>query len=157
MVNVLFVCLGNICRSPTAEGVFRNLVRNAGYGDRITADSSGMMDWHRGKPPDSRSQAAALRRGIDLSGLRARQTQPGDFQRFDYILAMDSGNMMDLRTLCPTGFEDRLHMMLDFAESVPEREVPDPYYGDDGFDHVLDLVENASRGLLNHIIERDLG
>lgn len=156
MVNVLFVCLGNICRSPTAEGVFRHLVAEAGLDDRVTTDSSGMAAWHIGKSPDKRSQAAARRRGVEIGDLRARQTAAQDFQAFDYIIGMDSENMSDLRDLCPPGREDRLHMMLDFASGLDLTEVPDPYYGDDGFDHVLDLIENASRGLLDHITARHL-
>ncbi len=156
MVNVLFVCMGNICRSPTAEGVFRGMVEKAGHGDAITADSSGMADWHRGNPPDSRSQTAARRRGIEIGDLRARQTQLSDFHRFDYVIGMDNDNMSDLRRLCPAGCEDRVHMMLDFAEDLSVTEVPDPYYGATGFEDVLDLIENASRGLLRHIMAQDL-
>ena len=156
LVNVLFVCLGNICRSPTAEGVFRHLVAEAGYSDKIRTDSSGMAGWHTGNPPDERSQAAARRRGIEIGDLRARQTTAGDFEVYDYILAMDRQNMADLIDLCPPGREDRLHMMLDFANSPDTAEVPDPYYGDSGFDLVLDLVENASRGLLDHIRAKHL-
>lgn len=156
MVNVLFVCMGNICRSPTAEGVFRHLVTEAGHADTINIDSSGMMGWHTGKAPDSRSQEAARQRGIELGDLRARQTNVSDFHRFDYIIGMDNENMSDLRALCPEGREDRLYMMLDFAEDISIREVPDPYYGATGFDDVLDMVENASRGLLDHIVSRHL-
>lgn len=152
MVNVLFVCLGNICRSPTAEGVFRHLATEAGRGDVIATDSSGMGGWHIGKPPDERSQAAARRRGIEIGDLRARQTQAHDFHKFDYIIAMDRENMSDLTAMCPPGHEHRLHMMLDFADGLTETEVPDPYFGTDGFDYVLDMIENASRGLLAHIV-----
>ena len=156
MVNVLFVCMGNICRSPTAEGVFRDLVARAGLDDVISTDSSGMANWHAGKDPDRRSQATARQRGIEIGDLRARQTNVSDFHRFDYILAMDDQNMTDLRAICPAGREDRLHMMLDFADGLPVREVPDPYYGATGFDDVLDLIENASQGLLTHIVEQNL-
>lgn len=156
MVNVLFVCMGNICRSPTAEGVFRHMVAEADHGDAITIDSSGMAGWHAGKAPDSRSQAAARRRGIEIGDLRARQTNASDFHRFDYILGMDDENMADLAAICPAGREGRMHRMLDFAKDTSVREVPDPYYGATGFDDVLDLIENASQGLLAHIVTRDL-
>ena len=156
VVNVLFVCMGNICRSPTAEGVFRHLVAEAGHSDTIAIDSSGMADWHAGKAPDSRSQAAARQRGIEIGDLRARQTQASDFHRFDYVIGMDDENMADLAAICPAGREDRMHRMLDFATDISVTEVPDPYYGASGFDDVLDLIENASRGLLARIIARDL-
>ena len=156
MVNVLFVCMGNICRSPTAEGVFRDMVARAGYGHAITIDSSGMAGWHAGKAPDSRSQAAARQRGIEIGDLCARQTNVSDFHRFDYVIGMDDENMADLRSLCPAGCEDRLHRMLDFADDLSVSEVPDPYYGATGFDDVLDLIENASQGLLNHIVAKHL-
>lgn len=151
MASVLFVCLGNICRSPTAEGVFRHLVAEAGLSQSIRTDSSGMGSWHVGNPPDERAQAAARRRGIEIGDLRARQTRPADFNTFDYIIAMDCQNMADLQALCPPGYGDRLHMMLDFATDISEAEVPDPYFDDSGFDTVLDLIENASHGLLEHI------
>lgn len=159
MVSVLFVCMGNICRSPTAEGVFRHLVNEAGLEGDITIDSSGMGGWHVGRPPDERSQEAARNRGIEIGDLRARQTVLVDFDRFDYILAMDDRNMADLMDLCPAGHEDRLYRMLDFADfskTTPVREVPDPYFGHAGFENVLDLVENASKGLLAHIVQRHL-
>ncbi len=152
MVKVLFVCLGNICRSPTAEGLFRDLVRRHGLDDRIAIDSAGTGAWHVGSAPDKRAQAAALRRGIDISGLRARQARREDFERFDYVIAMDRENHRDLRHLCPPGREDRLHLFLDFAPDTGTRDVPDPYYGGrQGFEHVHDLVERASAGLLDRI------
>lgn len=156
MVNVLFVCLGNICRSPTAEGVFRHLVAEAGHGGIIRTDSSGMGGWHVGNPPDDRAQAAACRRGIEIGDLRARQTHVSDFEKFDYIIGMDRENMSDLKAMCPPGREDRLHMMLDFGDGVAETEVPDPYFGTRGFDDVLDMIENASTGLLDHIARKHL-
>ncbi len=156
MVSVLFVCMGNICRSPTAEGVFRHMVNEAGLGDAITVDSSGMGDWHVGNPPDKRSQEAARQRGIEIGDLRARQTVVVDFAHFDYIVGMDDTNMADLTALCPAGREDRLYRMLDFAEGITTLNVPDPYFGATGFDDVLDLVENASKGLLAHIRARGL-
>lgn len=158
MVNVLFVCLGNICRSPTAEGIFRQMVTSAGLDGRITADSAGTSDWHVGEPPDRRSQAAAKRRGIDLSNLRGRQVQPADFDRFHYVIAMDASNFAKLSALAPPPRRDRLHMMLDFAPELGVREVPDPYSGGEaGFETVLDLLETASQGLIGHIRDHDLG
>ena len=157
MVKVLFVCLGNICRSPTAEGVFRLLIEREGLGDRIIVDSAGTGDWHVGSPPDRRAQAAACHRGIDLSGLRARQAKSGDFQRFDYVLAMDAENHSKLAGFCPPGEEHRLHMFLDFAPELGRSNVPDPYYGGDGgFDAVLDMIEAASVGLLADIRDKHL-
>ncbi len=157
MVKVLFVCLGNICRSPTAEGVFRTLVEREGLGDQVEIDSAGTGSWHVGGSPDKRAQAAALKRGIDLSGQRARQAKAADFGRFDYVLAMDSDNHHDLSGLCPRGEEHRLHMFLDFAPEVKERNVPDPYYGEGGgFEAVLDMIEAASQGLLADIREKHL-
>ncbi|MEO5335778.1 MAG: low molecular weight phosphotyrosine protein phosphatase [Magnetospirillum sp. WYHS-4] len=154
MVRVLFVCLGNICRSPTAEGVFRALVEKEGLAGHIHVDSAGTGAYHVGEPPDARSQAAAARRGVDLSPLRARQAVREDFHRFDYVLAMDRDNLRNLQALCPKGEEHRLRLFLDFAPQAGRREVPDPYYGGpQGFDTVLDLAEAASRGLLAHIRE----
>ncbi len=152
MVNVLFVCLGNICRSPTAHGVFRHLVRTEGLAETIHTDCAGTGAWHIGEPPDSRAQAAARRRGINLSDLRARQTRSRDFVDYDYILAMDRRNHDDLLALAPKGRDGRLHLFLDFAPKLGCAEVPDPYYGGDaGFERVLDMVETASLGLLDHI------
>ncbi len=157
MVKVLFVCLGNICRSPTAEGVFHTLVEKRGLGGRVTVDSAGTGAWHIGSPPDRRAQAAARQRGIDLSGQRARQAKRGDFHRFDYILAMDADNHRNLAQMCPPGEEHRLHLFLDFAPELETRDVPDPYYGGDGgFEAVLDMIEAASEGLLADIQEKHL-
>ncbi|WP_142850562.1 low molecular weight protein-tyrosine-phosphatase [Telmatospirillum sp. J64-1] len=152
MVKVLFVCTGNICRSPTAEGVFRHLVAQAGLSGRIAADSAATHDYHIGAPPDPRTCRAALERGVDLRDLRARQVSADDFLEFDMVLAMDEGHHRLLSRLCPPGFENRLAMFMDFAPHLGVSEVPDPYYGGpDGFETVLDLVEAASRGLLDHI------
>ena len=152
MVKVLFVCLGNICRSPTAEGVFRGLVEREGLGDIISVDSAGTGGWHVGEAPDRRATAAAQKRGIDLSEQRARKVQISDFQDFDYVLAMDADNYASLSAACPPGKEDRLHLFMEFAPDAGRDDVPDPYYGSgDGFGLVLDLVEAASRGLLAHI------
>jgi len=154
-IKVLFVCMGNICRSPTAEGVFTELVNREGHQHQIEIDSAGTHAYHVGKPPDGRAQEAARRRTIDLSPLRARTARPEDFEQFDYVLAMDESNYHDLLAICPAGQEERLKLFLDFAPDVSEREVPDPYYGgESGFEHVLDLVEAASAGLLEDIRRR---
>jgi protein-tyrosine phosphatase len=157
VVNVLFVCLGNICRSPAAEGVFRSLVEREGLADRIACDSAGTGSWHVGKAPDARMRAAAKRRGYDLDSLRGRQVTAGDFERFNYVLGMDGENLANLSILCPKGREVRLGRLLDFAPEVGRRDVPDPYYGGaDGFERVLDLVEAGARGLLADIRARHL-
>jgi len=155
MVSVLFVCLGNICRSPTAEGVFRDLVTRAGLGDHIHIDSAGTHAYHIGAPPDERSQAEARRRGVDLSALRGRQAAAADFKCFDYILAMDRSNLHNLTRICPPGAQQRLRLFLDFAPHTVHREVPDPYY-DDGFGRVYEMIEDAAQGLLADIRERHL-
>lgn len=152
MVKVLFVCTGNICRSPTAEGVFRNVALNAGLGNRITADSAGTHGYHVGEAPDPRSRRAALARGVDLSGLRARTVTAGDFAEFDHILAMDQGHLTQLRRMAPPDARAKLALFLDFAPDAPRREVPDPYYGEGThFTEVLDLCEMGARGLLEHL------
>ncbi|MCP5370586.1 MAG: low molecular weight phosphotyrosine protein phosphatase [Hyphomicrobiales bacterium] len=144
--------MGNICRSPTAEGVFRQVVGRAGLDGRVDVDSAGTHAYHVGEPPDRRSQAVARERGIDLSGQRARKATPADFERFDYVIAMDGHNLRDLQRLCPPGRADRLHRLMDFAPQHRERDVPDPYYGGPlGFDMVFDMIEDASEGLLDHI------
>lgn len=151
MVKVLFVCMGNICRSPTAEGVFRHKVEQANLDSQITIDSAGTHAYHVGNPPDGRAQSAALKRDIDLSSQRARRVSADDFINFDFVVAMDESNKDDLLSICPAGYEDRLHLFLDFAE-CNESEVPDPYYGQGrGFEIVLNLIEDASDGLLKHI------
>lgn len=152
MVRVLFVCMGNICRSPTAEGVFKTLVECERLGSQIQIDSAGTHAYHVGKPPDERAQQAASRRGIDLSNQRARKVRHEDFLEFDYVLAMDQSNYEDLRELCHPDYESRLRLFMDFAENAQERDVPDPYYGGaQGFEQVLDLIELASVGLLADI------
>lgn len=154
--RVLFVCLGNICRSPTAHGVFRELVHQRGLEKRIQVDSCGTGDWHLGHAPDRRAAAEAASRGYDLSDLRARQVQPTDFRSFDYILAMDRQNLADLRALCPADYPGRLELFLPFDPRATVEEVPDPYYGgDEGFTRVLDMVEAASEGLLQEICGAD--
>lgn len=157
MIKVLFVCMGNICRSPTAQGVFRGLVERRGLQHHISTDSAGTIAFHVGNPPDRRAMATAKTRGFDLSDMRARQVSASDFSRFDYVLAMDESNHQDLQRICPDGMEHKLHMFLDFAPQLDEREVPDPYYGGQhGFEHVFDLVEAASAGLIRHIEVQDL-
>jgi len=157
MVKILFVCMGNICRSPTAEGVFRHKVIAAGLEDKIHIDSAGTIAYHVGHTPDPRAQKAALKRGIDLSTQRARKVTSDDFEAFDFVIAMDSDNHYELEAICPTGHEDRLHMFLKFAHNNRETDVPDPYYGGgNGFEVVLDLIEDASEGLLKHLQELKL-
>ncbi|HSR55523.1 MAG TPA: low molecular weight protein-tyrosine-phosphatase [Alphaproteobacteria bacterium] len=149
MIRVLFVCMGNICRSPTAQGVFESLLAEAGLAHAIEADSAGTHGYHVGKPPDARATEAAAQRGIDLSGLRARRVVAADFHAFDLVLAMDRDNFRDLARIAPEGRADRLRLFLDYAPETGALEVPDPYYGGaDGFERVLDLIEAASRGLL---------
>jgi protein-tyrosine phosphatase len=146
---VLFVCLGNICRSPTAEGVLRHLAAQAAPHLKIQIDSAGTADYHIGAPPDLRSQRAALRRGIDISGLRARQVTHDDFVRFDLILAMDRENLHELEAMKPANSRASLKLFLEYAPDLNLRDVPDPYYRDAGaFEEVLDLTTAASRGLL---------
>ena len=152
VTRVLFVCMGNICRSPTAEGVFRHLVEQQGLSETIATDSAGTHDYHIGDAPDARSQSAASRRGYDLSALRARQVTREDFSNFDYVLAMDAHNRNLLLQQCPQEYRGRVSLFLEFASGDVPREMPDPYYGGaQGFETVLDLAENAVQGLLNHI------
>lgn len=147
--SVLFVCMGNICRSPTAEGVFRHMVRRAGVEDQFEIDSAGTHDYHIGKAPDTRAQQAARGRGYDLSGLRGRQVSKADFERFDLVLAMDRDNLQNLLRLCPAEHQHKVKLFLEFSRNFDEREVPDPYYGGaQGFEHVLDMVEDAAQGLI---------
>ncbi len=156
-VRVLFVCMGNICRSPTAEAVFRRQVEQAGLASNILIDSAGTHDYHIGEPPDPRTQRAALQRGYDMSALRGRQVSASDFASFDYVLAMDQANLAILRRLRPDGAQGHLGLFLEYAMRHAEREVPDPYYGgEQGFVHVLDMVEDASAGLLGHIRQHHL-
>ena len=151
--RILFVCMGNICRSPTAEGVMRGLVEEAGLSDRIELDSAGTGGWHVGALPDSRATTAAAARGIQLTGA-ARQVRPSDFERFDLLVALDEANARDLRRLAP-GAEAAAKVRLLRSYGPPGDglpDVPDPYYGeDDGFGHVLDLVDAACRGLLDEL------
>jgi protein-tyrosine phosphatase len=154
-MRVLFVCMGNICRSPTAEAVFRELVRRESPELDVAVDSAGTHDYHVGEAPDPRTVRAAARRGIDLSTLRARQVEPADFQRHDLILAMDRLNHVTLLERSPPEYHERIRLFLDFAPGAGTRDVPDPYYGGAaGFDEVLDLVEEAAQGLLREIVTR---
>jgi protein-tyrosine phosphatase len=149
MKKVLFVCTGNICRSPTAEGVFRKFVIDAGLSELVLADSAGTHGYHVDEPPDPRAQAAAAQRGYDLSGLRARRVERQDFHRFDWVLAMDRDNHSILARMAPPSSAHRLRMMMSYAQRFRADEVPDPYYGGpQGFDLVLDMLEDASQGLL---------
>jgi protein-tyrosine phosphatase len=158
-VAVLFVCLGNICRSPTAEGVFRAALNRAGIANRVRTDSAGLGDWHIGLPPDKRAVEAARKRGYDLSALRGRKVEREDFARFDWILCMDESNLKVLREMRPDDFAGHLGLLLDFAPEQGVREVPDPYYGGPaGFDRVLDLIEASAAGLvakLQPMVERN--
>ncbi|NNC37548.1 MAG: low molecular weight phosphotyrosine protein phosphatase [Acidimicrobiales bacterium] len=150
MTAILFVCLGNICRSPTAEAVFRKRALNADLDLRI--ESAGTGGWHRGDPPDPRARAAGEARGYSFTGQEARRVEHNDFSVFDLILAMDTRNLRDLRAACPPDSRDKIRLFLEYAPALSVSEVPDPYYGgEDGFDHVLDLVEAASDGLINQI------
>ncbi len=153
-VRVLFICMGNICRSPTAEGVFKHFVSQAGLEEHIFSDSAGTHDYHIDEPPDLRSQRAAAKRGYDLASLRGRQVSRRDFEEFDYVLAMDEANLRLLERLCPPPQAHKLRLFLEFSGNPARREVPDPYYGGaQGFEHVLDLVEQASQDLLRHLRE----
>ena len=154
MVNVLFVCMGNICRSPTAEGVFRHVVSEAGLDGLVDIESAGTHAYHVGEPPDRRSQQAASRRGYSLAEIRARRVSEDDFERFHYIIAMDEDNLAMLHEQADAAHREKIRLFLEFG-SGPETVVPDPYYGGaTGFERVLDLVEDASRGLLEVLRQR---
>ena len=152
MTKVLFVCMGNICRSPTAEGVFRQAVETAGLIKKITIDSAGTISSHAGDSPDKRAQQAAYRRGYDLSRIRGRQVSLNDFHEFDYILAMDRDNLANLQRICPKEQSHKLRLFLEFSQKYHHQEVPDPYFGgSQGFEKVLDMIEDGSKGLLEEI------
>lgn len=154
-MRILFVCMGNICRSPTAEGVFRRLVAERVPGVEIDVDSAGTHDYHVGDPPDPRSIAAAARRGVDLRQLRARLIRDEDFERFDLIIAMDRLNRETLLERSPAPFRERIRLFMEFAGDREVEDVPDPYYGGaPGFERVLDLAEEAAAGLLDEVLER---
>ncbi len=151
-ISVLFVCLGNICRSPTSEGVFLHCVQATDLDLKIKVDSAGTANYHAGQPPDSRAIAAAAKRGINLKKLRARRVVDTDFQRFDYIVAMDYQNHADLVAMAPAEHQSQICMFMDFTELWSEKEIPDPYYGgEQGFERTLDMIEDASYGLIDHI------
>lgn len=153
--RVLFVCKGNICRSPTAEAVFRSMVREAGLEEAILMDSAGTIGSHMGHPPDDRAQLHARRRGYDLSRLRAKQVKAADFDAYDLILAMDRVNLKALQRMCPKAQRHKLRLLMEFSPARSEEEVPDPFGGkEDGFERVLDLVEDAARGLLRELHPR---
>jgi protein-tyrosine phosphatase len=150
--RILFVCMGNICRSPTAEGVFRKWLAERAPELDVQIDSAGTHSFHTGASPDPRACRAAERRGVDLKSLRARQVTPQDFEHFELVLAMDEENRQFLVEQCPAEYQSRIRLLLDFAPHLGRREVPDPYYGGStGFEHVLDLVEEAATGLLEHL------
>lgn len=152
MQKVLFVCLGNICRSPTAEGIFRHQVEEMGLSDRIQIDSAGTSNYHPGKAPDPRSIKAAASRGVDLTMLRARQVSDEDFEVYDWIIAMDESNLESLQERCPAEQLHKVSLLLDHTPDAERRDVPDPYYGeDDGFEQVLDLLEVGVRNLLHKV------
>lgn len=155
MIKVLFVCMGNICRSPTAHGVFRRLVESEQLDDRVFIDSAGTGGWHVGNPPDARARAAAAQRGIRIDDLRARQVRVGDFDEFDYVLAMDRQNLEDLLDAADARHHAKIRLFMEFGPEFGIEEVPDPYYGgDSGFDRVLDMIEAASAGLLSELKSR---
>ena len=151
-VAVLFVCLGNICRSPSSEGIFRHLVTKENLNLNIHIDSAGTASYHVGHPPDQRATAAAAKRDVDITNLRARQTEPADFYEFDYIIAMDRMNYEDLKYMAPTDYGGEIRLFMEFTHNWQEQEVPDPYYGGGGgFERVLDMIEDAAAGLLEQI------
>lgn len=154
-IRVLFVCMGNICRSPTAEGVFRKVLRECRLEDRVEVDSAGTHGYHVGESPDPRTQRAAASRGYDLSNIRARRVAPQDLEYFDLILAMDRSNLETLRRMCPPEAQMRIGLFMEYAQSFDDDEVPDPYYGlGHGFDLVLDMIEDASAGLAEALQKR---
>jgi protein-tyrosine phosphatase len=155
MVRVLFVCMGNICRSPVAAGALRRLVDERGLDGAIEVDSAGTSGYHVGEPADDRAAESAGRRGFDISAHRARRVSGRDFQDFDYVIAMDRDNYDELLAVSPSGYEDRISLLLQFAPHLGVDEVPDPYYGGpSGFEHVLDLVQEAAEALLEHLAVR---
>lgn len=156
-MRILFVCMGNICRSPSAEGVFRHVLNERAPELEILIDSAGTHGYHVGERPDARAMAAAKRRGIDISQLRARRVVADDFDQFDLILAMDEENLRDLRSRARAERRERIRLLMDFAPTASSRAVPDPYYGgDQGFEEVLDLLEEAADGLLSALLKDEL-
>lgn len=154
-MRILFVCMGNICRSPTAEGVFRQVVKSRAPHLEVEIDSAGTHDYHVGDPPDRRAIEAARRRGVDLSELRARTVAARDFEYYDLILAMDDENLAELRRRAPQRYRERVRLFMEYAPAAASRHVPDPYYGGaQGFEDVLDLLEEAAEGLLQQLMAR---
>jgi len=150
--SILFVCLGNICRSPIAEGVFRHVAQKAGVIDGLTIDSAGLGSWHLGQPPDQRAQDALASQGLNISDLRARQVSAADFEAFDLILAMDRANRKGLLKLATKDRQDKVRLFMDCAPNLGVHEIPDPFFGDkEGFDYVVQLIDAASRGLLRSL------
>lgn len=150
--SVLFVCLGNICRSPTAEGIFRHLVQEAGLGDRIAVDSAGTADWHTGKGPDPRSCETALKYGVDITGLRARQIERADFERFGFIVALDRNNLTDIQALAPSDHGASVRLLLDYVPGLEGQPVPDPYYGtEEDFEEAYRLARQGCEALLEAV------
>jgi protein-tyrosine phosphatase len=155
--RLLFICLGNICRSPMAEGVFRRVAEEEGVLHLFEIDSAGLGDWHVGQAPDTRAQAAARNRGIDISAQCARQIAPADYARFDLLLAMDGSNYEELLQFAPSETQHKVRRFLDFAPHVRTKDVPDPFYGgSEGFDRALDLIEHAARGLLAELVPGEI-
>jgi protein-tyrosine phosphatase len=152
MIKVLFVCTGNICRSPMAEGMFRQAVRDAGLEKQVQIDSAGTHSAHIGDPPDQRAQQASRKRGVDISGLRGRQVADRDFSEYDYILVMDSANYNHLTRRAPEQFHGKIQRLLSFSRKYPNLDVPDPYYGGaQGFDENLDMIQDAIQNLVREI------
>lgn len=150
--RVLLVCMGNICRSPTAEGVLKQCIKNSDIADKVEVDSAGTHGYHVGEPPDPRTQRAALSRGYNLSQMRARRVAPQDMDYFDLVLAMDKTNLDNLRRMAPTDKHDRIKLFMDYSENFDDDEVPDPFYGlGHGFDLVIDMVEDAAKGLVSEL------
>ena len=152
--RLLFICLGNICRSPMAEGMFRHVANEEGVGHLLKIDSAGMGDWHKGEAPDARAQSAALERGVDISGQASRKVELEDFDDFDLVLAMDASNISDLLEIAPHDARHKIRRFLEYAPHMGVEDVPDPYYGGpEGFGHALDLIEAAARGLLADVLK----
>ncbi|WP_338050082.1 low molecular weight protein-tyrosine-phosphatase [Rhodovibrio sodomensis] len=154
-VSVLFVCTGNICRSPSAEAILRHKAHHAGLADRLKIDSAGLGEWHLGHPPDPRAVDAVAAHGYSMGGQTARLVDPRDFERFDYVIAMDEGHHAQLNEICPRARKDRVRLFLEFAPQTGRKSVPDPYYGDtSGFDAMVGLIEAGTDGILAEIAER---